>query len=100
MDCFFCKSPAAHPATGAELTPRVLACEGCTREFWKWFRAHMHSWGRPGIPDFYAAAARFNALADGSARRLLSGDVEDRHLPGARECLVRLAAQDTRLSRA
>lgn len=57
MDCFFCKSPAAHPATGSMVTPRVLACEGCTREFWTWFRQHMRRWSRPGTPDFYAAAA-------------------------------------------
>jgi len=85
MDCFFCKSPAAHPATGSEITfirggltpeasaspnlspaaPRaltarssVLACASCTREFWTWFRQHMRRWSRPGTPDFYAAAAR------------------------------------------
>jgi hypothetical protein len=57
MQCFFCPNPAAHPSTGSELSANVLACEACTRSFWKWFRGHMHAWSRPGRPDFYAAAA-------------------------------------------
>lgn len=67
MDCFFCKSPAAHPATGSEITDTVLACASCTREFWTWFRQHMRRWSRPGQPDFYAAAARgLTRPADGA----------------------------------
>lgn len=60
MRCFFCSSPAAHPANGSELAPNVLACERCTREFWAWFRSHMRRWSRKGEPDFYLAAAKFS----------------------------------------
>lgn len=63
MECFFCHSPAAHPATGCQYAPNVLACEQCTRDFWAWFRAQQHVRGRPGRQangrvqaDFYTAA--------------------------------------------
>lgn len=55
MRCFFCPS-VAHPATGSEYSPGVVACRECTVRFWAWLRARMHS--RKGAPDFWAAAMR------------------------------------------
>lgn len=54
MRCFFCKGPA-HPATGCQWSESVVACERCTREFWRWFRGMQNrKWG--GF-FFYDAAA-------------------------------------------
>lgn len=61
MRCFFCPGPA-HPATGHQYTPTVLACASCTRDFFAWVRDRTNAKGarprRPGAPraDFYAAA--------------------------------------------
>lgn len=75
MRCFFCSSPAAHPATGSELSSSVLSCESCTRHFWTWFRQHMRRWSRPGQPDFYAAATRMSPPTVGAAssKRICEG---------------------------
>lgn len=43
MICFFCKDPSAHPATGSQVTPTVLACARCAREWMAWYRARMHN---------------------------------------------------------
>jgi uncharacterized metal-binding protein YceD (DUF177 family) len=40
--CFFCEGPA-HPATGHQVTPTVLQCQRCHREFIRWYRARMHN---------------------------------------------------------
>lgn len=64
MTCFFCGG-VAHPSTGCQYSERVVACEGCTRDFWRWFRAHQNKSGRTGRDkhgrlqaDFYAAAGK------------------------------------------
>ena len=43
MKCFFCASPAGHPATGHYVTERVFACRDCFLHFWAWFRARLHN---------------------------------------------------------
>lgn len=53
MTCFFCQSPAAHPATGAEYAPGVVACRACVLRFWRWFRDHQ--WRKRA---FYEAATK------------------------------------------
>jgi hypothetical protein len=57
MRCSFCGDPAAHPATGCEYRPGVLACHACVVRFWTWFRRQMGK--RWGGADFYAAAGRW-----------------------------------------
>jgi len=58
MICFFCKDPAAHPATGSELAPGVLACASCERHFYAWFIPFADGNGRRrGGPNFYAHVA-------------------------------------------
>jgi hypothetical protein len=42
VSCFFCKGPA-HPATGHQVTPTVLACRGCYLHFFHWYRARLHN---------------------------------------------------------
>lgn len=39
--CFFCGG-AAHPATGHQYTPSVLACRRCFESFFKWYRARVN----------------------------------------------------------
>ncbi len=65
MTCFFCGDPSAHPSTGCQYAPSVLACYACTVEFWRWFRAAQHNRAlkgrdrRGGVrADFYEAAGR------------------------------------------
>ncbi len=66
MQCFFCPNPAAHPATGCQYAPGVLACEECVRAFWAWARtrteARVRKGGkrRPNVPaaDFATAAGK------------------------------------------
>jgi hypothetical protein len=54
--CFLCSDPAAHPATGAQLSPNVVVCAACVKSFWKWFRSRMGN--KPGQANFYEAAGR------------------------------------------
>lgn len=42
MRCFFCEG-VAHPTTGHYVTPNVLQCGPCHREFIRWYRARMHN---------------------------------------------------------
>jgi hypothetical protein len=43
VTCFFCRSPAAHPATGHQVTPTVLACRECFLRFFSWYRARLRN---------------------------------------------------------
>ncbi len=51
--CFFCKDPAAHPATGCVYSATVLACARCAREAFGWVVKHTNSKGRRKGPNFY-----------------------------------------------
>lgn len=53
MNCSFCDSPTAHPATGCQYTERFIACAACTRSVWAWVRQHTASKGRRRGPSFY-----------------------------------------------
>jgi hypothetical protein len=66
MHCSFCDNPAAHPATGCQYSPNVLACYYCVMSFWSWIKGHIATRSRPGRnkkehrkgrleADFYAA---------------------------------------------
>jgi hypothetical protein len=56
MPCFFCEGPA-HPATGSQLSSKVIACGVCTRRFWAWFRAQQHkTFGGYRFYDYVRAA--------------------------------------------
>jgi hypothetical protein len=64
MKCFFCPG-VAHPSTGCQYSENVVACHSCVVEFWKWFKSHMATRGRPGRDkkgrmqaDFYAAVGK------------------------------------------
>ena len=74
MRCFFCNDPAAHPATGCEYTPTVLACHGCTVGFWVWFRRHNNGRPRKGSLrtelSFYEAAGLWRGRLPVTLRRL------------------------------
>jgi len=39
MQCSFCEG-VAHPATGCQYTPTMIACGSCTRRFWQWVGRH------------------------------------------------------------
>jgi hypothetical protein len=57
MICAICHGPA-HPATGAQYSPRVLVCYGCVVELWTWLRRRMNGRPRGGRgPNFYDHAA-------------------------------------------
>jgi len=67
MQCFFCPNPSAHPATGCEYAPGVLACSYCVRDFWGWVRGRVTVQRRPArdkrgrvSADFATAAGKFN----------------------------------------
>lgn len=63
MQCSFCDSPAAHPATGCVYGPRTIACRQCCVDFWAWLLRHVNK--RPprkrqgANADFYAAAGKW-----------------------------------------
>lgn len=67
MQCNFCGSPAAHPATGCVYGSSTIACAACVRECWAWVRSHVNKRGRgnknkgafaPSV-TFYEAAAKY-----------------------------------------
>lgn len=60
MRCFFCDDPAAHPATGSQYTPRVLACRACAVRFAEWLVRHTNGKGRRKGPSFYDHVGRTN----------------------------------------
>lgn len=65
MQCFFCPNPAAHPSTGSQYTPNVLACHECAVNINKWVVNHTNKRQRRNskavvtADSFYEAAARF-----------------------------------------
>lgn len=75
MSCFFCGG-SAHPAVGCSYSSSVISCRRCTEEFWVWFRGHMRKWGRPGVPDFYAAASKFAPTARSDEQAISNRKVE------------------------
>lgn len=69
MQCSFCSSPAAHPATGCQYGPRTIACRECVESFWMWVRMHTNKRPRRarGVEtalSFYEAAALWPPLPD------------------------------------
>lgn len=79
MQCNFCDNPAAHPSTGQQYTPTVIACRDCTVRFNTWMLAHVNGSGRgrkqariaaefqPAM-SFYEAAALFPSTRNTSQR--------------------------------
>lgn len=77
MDCRFCGSPAAHPATGIQYTATFVACRDCAVRFNSWMLSHVNGKGRgrkhmnrdpqfqPAL-SFYEAAALFPSTRRGS----------------------------------
>ena len=58
MLCTFCRSPAAHPATGCQYEPSTLACRACVEAFWVWVRSHTN--GPEPALTFYEAATLYS----------------------------------------
>lgn len=45
MNCNFCKG-VAHPQTGCQYTPTMIACASCVRECWTWVQSHTNGKAR------------------------------------------------------
>ena len=45
MRCSFCPG-VAHPATGCQYTPNMIACASCVRECWAWVQSHTNGKAR------------------------------------------------------
>jgi hypothetical protein len=51
--------------TGAQYSPRVVACWDCVTQLWVWLRMRMARVPKRATADFYAAAGKRIEVADG-----------------------------------
>ncbi len=58
MKCTFCGG-VWHEATGHWYSKTARACGPCTRDFFKWLKAHVNRWANPKRPNFYEAAFKY-----------------------------------------